>query len=53
MAVLRRRGWRELLRETREALQALEQTTGNDALDGLINRNLYFAYFYAVGRALD
>jgi hypothetical protein len=53
MAVLRRRGWRELLRETREALQSLEQTTGNDTLDGLINRNLFFAYFYGVGRALD
>jgi hypothetical protein len=53
LAILRRRGWRELLRDTRDALQSLEQTTGNEALDGLINRNLLFAYFYAVGRALD
>ncbi len=53
MAVLRRRGWKELLRETRDALQALEQTTGHDTLDRLINRNLLFAYFYGVGRALD
>ncbi|HJQ22066.1 MAG TPA: hypothetical protein VJ867_17110, partial [Gemmatimonadaceae bacterium] len=30
-----------------------EQTTGHEALDPLINRNLLFAYFYGVGRALD
>jgi hypothetical protein len=51
--VMRRRGWRELLAATREAIQALEQTTGNDAVDRLVNRNLLFAYFYGVGRALD
>ena len=53
IAVMRRRGWRELLTATRDALQLLEQTTGNDGLDRLINRNLLFAYFYGVGRALD
>jgi hypothetical protein len=53
MAVLRRRGWKDLLRETRDALQSLEQTTGHETLDPLINRNLLFAYFYSVGRALD
>jgi Metal-independent alpha-mannosidase (GH125) len=52
-SVLRRRGWRELLSSTRDALQSLEQSSGNDALDRLINRNLLFAYFYSVGRALD
>lgn len=51
--VLRRRGWRELLASTRDALQSLEQSTGTEAVDRLINRNLLFAYFYAVGRALD
>jgi hypothetical protein len=51
--VLRRRGWRELLAATRDALQSLEQTSGDEAIDRLINRNLLFAYFYAVGRALD
>lgn len=51
--VLRRRGWKALLTGTRDALQALEQSTGNDAVDRLINRNLLFAYFYAVGRASD
>lgn len=51
--MLRRRGWRELLGATRDALQSLEQTTGFDAVDRLINRNLLFAYFGAVGRALD
>jgi hypothetical protein len=53
VAVLRRRGWRTLLSATRTALTSLEQTTGNDGLDRLINRNLLFAYFYAVGRGLD
>jgi hypothetical protein len=51
--VLVRRGWRDLLAATRDALRALEQSTGNAAADRLINRNLLFAYFYAVGRALD
>jgi hypothetical protein len=52
-AVLLRRGWRALLAGTRDALQQLEQSTGADAIDRLINRNLLFAYFYGVGRALD
>jgi hypothetical protein len=52
-AVLRRRGWRALLAGTRDALQQLEQSTGADAIDRLINRNLLFAYFYGVARALD
>jgi hypothetical protein len=51
--VLRRRGWRALLTGTREALQQLEQSTGSDAIDWLINRNLLFAYFYGVARAID
>ena len=53
MAVLRRRGWKDLLRDTRDALRALEQTTGHETLDPFINRNLLFAYFFSVGRALD
>lgn len=53
MEVLRRRGWKDLLRDTRDALQALEQSTGHESLDGIINRNLLFAYFYGVGRAVD
>lgn len=53
VAVMRRRGWSELLAGTREALQALDQTVGHESIDRLINRNLLFAYFYAVGRALD
>jgi hypothetical protein len=52
-AVLRRRGWRALLAGTRDALQQLEQTTGAEAIDRLINRNLLFAYFYGVARAID
>lgn len=53
VAVMRRRGWRYLLSATRDALRALEQTTGHDAIDAIINRNILFAYFYGVGRALD
>jgi hypothetical protein len=51
--VMRRRGWNDLLTVTRAALQALEQSTGRESVDALINRNLLFAYFYGVGRALD
>ncbi len=53
VAALRRRGWRELLSATRDALRALEQTTAHEEMDRLINRNLLFSYFYAVARALD
>ncbi len=53
VGVMRRRGWRALLTVTRDALRQLEQTTGMESLDTLINRNILFAYFYAVGRALD
>lgn len=52
-AAMRRRGWSELLTLTREALQAMEQTVGHEGLDRLINRNLLFAYFFGVARALD
>lgn len=53
--VMRRRGWRDLLAATRDALTGLEQTTapGHEALDRLLNHNLLLAYFYSVGRALD
>jgi hypothetical protein len=53
VAALRRRGWRAMLAATRDALRSLEQSTGNDGTDRLVNRNLLFAYFYGVGRALD
>ncbi len=53
VGVMRRRGWRALLTATREALASMEQTTGSDGIDRLVNRNLLFAYFYGVGRALD
>jgi hypothetical protein len=51
--VLRRRGWHSLLSATRDALQSLEQSCGDGSIDQLINRNLLFCYFYAVGRAVD
>ncbi|MBM4193573.1 MAG: hypothetical protein FJ202_04225 [Gemmatimonadetes bacterium] len=50
---MRRRGWKALLTSTRDALRALEQASGVDALDGLINRHLLYAYFLGVARALD
>lgn len=50
---MRARGWRSLLASTRDALASLEQSTGSDSLDRIVNRNLVFAYFYGVGRALD
>lgn len=53
VAVMRRRGWKELLRTTTDTLRTFEQSVGNDALDLLLNRNLLLAYFYGVGRALD
>lgn len=53
VAVLRRRGWRALLSATREALASLDQTTGSDVMDRIVNRNLLFAFFYGVGRGLD
>lgn len=53
VGVLRRRGWRALLAATREALRTLEQSTGTESLDLLVNRNLLFAYFYGVARGLD
>ncbi len=53
VSVLRRRGWRALLTATRDALRALEQSTGTESVDLLVNRNLLFAYFYGVARGLD
>lgn len=50
---MRRRGWRWLLAATRDAIESLQQATGSESLDRLVNRNLLFAYFYGVGRALD
>jgi hypothetical protein len=53
VAVMRRRGWSELLAATRDALRSLEQTVGHEGVDRLINSNLLFAYFYGAGRAID
>ena len=52
-AAMRRRGWQWLLSATRDALTSLQQATGSESLDRLVNQNLLFSYFYAVGRALD
>lgn len=50
---MRSRGWRTLASQTRDALSALQQSTGVSAADRLVNRHLMFAYFYAAGRAID
>lgn len=50
---MRARGWRAAASQTREALAALQQSTGVSAADRLINRHLMFAYFFACGRAID
>jgi hypothetical protein len=50
---MRRHGWHALADATGHALGALEQSTGSEGIDRLVNRNLLFAYFYGVGRALD
>jgi len=50
---MRRRGWRTLATQTRDAISTLQQSTGIPAADRLINRHLMFAYFYAAGRAID
>jgi hypothetical protein len=52
-AAMRRHGWRALAQATSEALGGLEQSTGSEGIDRLVNRNVLFAYFYGVGRALD
>jgi hypothetical protein len=53
LGVMRRRGSRALLDGTRVALRKIEQATSERGIDGLINRNLLFAYFTGIGRALD
>ena len=50
---MRRRGWRTLASQTRDAISLLQQSTGVPAADRLINRHLMFAYFYAAARAID
>lgn len=53
LGVMRRRGWIPLLASTRAALQKLQQSTSERGADGLINRNLMFAYFTGIARAID
>jgi len=53
LGVMRRRGARQLLDETRATLQKMEQATSQRGADRLINRNLLFAYFTGIARAID
>ena len=47
----RRRGWRRLLTETESWLKA--RRVALSAHTALANRNLFFNYFFALGRAID
>ena len=53
LGVMQRRGWRNLLASTRTALQKIEQSTSERGVDRLINRNLLFAFFTGLSRAID
>ena len=53
LGVMRRRGWQSLLGATRAALREMEPVTGAASADRLIARSMFFAFFCAVGRALD
>jgi hypothetical protein len=50
---MRARGAQALLDATRAILQKMEQSTSERGADRLINRNLLFAYFTGVARAID
>ncbi|MGZ7081113.1 MAG: hypothetical protein ACXVJT_16990, partial [Thermoanaerobaculia bacterium] len=53
LGVMRRRGSRALIAATRDALRAMEPSTGSASVDRLIARHLFFSYFCSVARALD
>jgi hypothetical protein len=50
---IQRTGWGNLLESTRKTLQRMEQSTSERSVDRLINRNLMFAFFTGIARAID
>ncbi|MEW6662483.1 MAG: glycoside hydrolase family 125 protein [Bacillota bacterium] len=50
---LRRLGWRSLRSSTEEWLAVRQLTTGDPALDRLLNKNLLFNHFFATGNTID
>jgi len=50
---LARHGWESLLVDTESWLASHSVALRDSRLDPLVNRNLFFNYFYATGRALD
>lgn len=50
---LYRQGFAHLLEETRRWLSARRRHTTDPTLDGILNRNLLFSYFFGSGRTLD
>lgn len=50
---LRRRGWDRLLEETLAWLERRRQVLGDEALEEVVNRNLFFSHFFACGRTID
>ena len=52
-AALRRAGLERLLKETRLELSRMTRKARDPVLSGVMNRNLLFATFFSLGRALD
>ncbi len=50
---LKRRGWEQLSLEKRRWLRERAIMTGRKRLDEAMNRNLFFNYFFALGRSID
>ncbi len=50
---LYRQGFAHLLEQTRRWLSARRRHTADPALEGILNRNLLFSYFFGSGRTLD
>lgn len=50
---LYRQGFAHLLQQTRRWLSVRRRHTADPALEGILNRNLLFSYFFGSGRALD
>lgn len=50
---LARHGWRNLLAETEAWLQQRSRPAPTPALEGQLNRNLFFSLFFAAGKTID
>ncbi len=48
-----RHGWNAKIKETENWLAARERTVGDEALDAILNLNLFFSFFFGGGETLD